>query len=38
LRLRCPGRCRGDRAESSEQQVVRNPAQCAMPSEGRAPY
>src|SRR5882762_5119618 len=38
LRLCCPGRCRGDRAESSEQQAVRNPAQCAMLSEGRAPY
>src|SRR6267378_4505142 len=34
LRLSCPGRCRGDRAESSEQQVIRNPAQCAMPTEG----
>src|SRR6266851_5983149 len=38
LRLRCPGRCRGDRAESSEQKVVYNPAPCAMPSEGRARY
>src|SRR6267378_858044 len=35
-RLCCPGRCRGDRAESSEQQVVRNPAPGAMP--GRARY
>src|ERR1700674_4181987 len=37
LRLCCLGYRGGDRAESSGQQVVRNPAQCAMPSEGRAP-
>src|SRR5260370_11956800 len=38
LRLRCPDCRGGDRAESSEEQVVRNPAPRAMPGEGRTRY